>query len=267
MSDVCPICGGALSEHEFTVTRDDKWGRYPSEHTSGPATYRECIGCGAMIFKGSWDYGDAYGGGFYYGVDGDPKEFLARRFHQILSLPREKSDNVQRVARIRKFVSDEGISGEVLDVGAGMGVFLHEFLDASWQGTAVETDPNACDHLEAVLPGVTVIKGAMPSDVRYDLITLNRVLEHVPDPLDMLTAQRDLLGHKGCLYVEVPDVQSYFLDGANNEAFGYGHLIVYSPQALTLLSRKAGLEVVLLRRVVEPSAKFTLYAFLKRTSS
>jgi len=268
----CYICGAQEAKQEFQVTRPDKWGNYSSPHTSGPATYFECGNCEAMLFKGSWEYGEAYSDGFYYGVDGEkPAEFLEKRFRHILSLPRECSDNESRIARIREFVSSKQTqkSGQttVLDVGAGMGVFLSRFVDSSWLGVAVEPDPNACQHMRRFLPDVEVYEGfssGIKYNKKFELITFNRVLEHVSDPVGILRLERERLSDSGYIYLELPDTQSYYRDGPNNEAFGYGHLIVYSPIAIGILARRAGYDLVHMSRVVEPSGKFTIYGFLKK---
>jgi SAM-dependent methyltransferase len=271
----CYICGARIANREFQVTRPDKWGSYVSPHTSGPATYFECSHCEAMLFKGSWEYGDAYSDGFYYGVDGDtPAEFLEKRFRQILSLPKAASDNESRIRRIGDFLKSRYFHKEgparVLDVGAGMGVFLSRFVDSCWDGVAVEPDPNACQHLRKFLPNILVYEG-ISSGVNYntsfDLITLNRVLEHISDPVGVLASERDHLSDGGYIYLELPDTQSYYKDGLNNEAFGYGHLIVYSPIAIGILARRAGLDLVHMNRVVEPSGKFTIYGFLTKKTN
>ena len=113
---------------------------------------------------------------------------------------------------------------------------------------------------------LTIIEGTVNEidcKLSFDLITINRVLEHIFDPLDFLQSVAAKLNPKSVLYIEVPDVISYFEDGANNEAFGYGHYSVYSPEALDLVCSKANLERIESHRCIEPSTKFTLYAFYR----
>jgi SAM-dependent methyltransferase len=158
----------------------------------------------------------------------------------------------------------------VLDIGAGMGVFLYAFLDSKWEGVAVEPDRYCCELMKQKMSQATILNGyssEVPHTARYDLITLNRVLEHIKNPLPVLREEYDHLNDDGILYIELPDVWSYFYDGPNNEAFGYGHFIVYSPAALELLARGAGFELIHLNRVNEPSTKFSLYAFFRKRGS
>jgi SAM-dependent methyltransferase len=190
---------------------------------------------------------------------------------KVITLPKGKSDNLERVLRIKDFISGNKLFAQeqtrsVLDIGAGMGVFLYQFLDDSWEGTALEPEPNACKHMRNVLMNAEIINGSLaqlPLENKYDLITMNRVLEHIYDQNIILLSLKKNLKKNGIVYLELPDTESYYKDGPDNEAFGYGHYYVYSPKSLRLLTGKAGFETLEIKREVEPSGKFTIYAFLK----
>lgn len=266
----CTICGSLEIREQFTVTREDKYAQHDSNAGREPARYRECKGCGAMIFNGSAEFERSYSDGSYYSVDGDPAAFLEKRFTTVVNLPPERSDNLQRVRRIREFVGEGNGRRRVLDIGAGMGVFLYAFLNSRWDGVAVEPDRYCCALMKQKMPHAEILNGyssEVPHAARYDLITMNRVLEHIKNPLPVLREEHAHLKDDGILYIELPDVWSFFYDGPNNEAFGYGHFIVYSPAALELLAREAGFELMHLNRVMEPSTKFSLYAFFRKRGS
>ena len=142
---------------------------------------------------------------------------------------------------------------------------MYQFLDNKWDGTAVEPDSKACRHLKRVMPTISVINGEI-KDLKiekFNLITLNRVLEHVYNPAVLLSDIVSYSTQDTIIYLELPDVLSFYNDGPNNEAFGYGHYSVYSPAALDILAQKAGLETCMIDRTVEPSSKFTIYGFFK----
>ena len=65
------------------------------------------------------------------------------------------------------------------------------------------------------------------------------------------------------IYVEVPDSDSYYKGGSNDEAFGYGHYHVYSPGALINIFNLAGFKVEEIKKCIEPSKKYTLFGFFK----
>lgn len=271
---MCPICGGRKARMEFSVTREepDKYSSFLGKDDQGPAVYWECDNCEAMLWKSRPEYERIYDGFAYSSETGDPVKFIRERFEEVVSLPPQKSDNRKRVSRIRAFLAEQKLlfekdeSKDVLDVGAGMGVFLYCFLGNSWRGTAVEPDPNACNHMRDVLPRSKIIQGYFDKiDLQstFDLITLNRMLEHVANPYTLMEGIRRLLKKAGFLYLELPDVRAYFHNGPHDQDFGYGHYIIYSPIALSYLGSRSDLELVLLNRVTEPSSKHTIYAFFR----
>lgn len=272
----CTICQCENISLKFTVTREDPYAAAVFKDRSVPAEYGICSRCGCMFQTNAQDFDKAYASGEYYGVDTPTPESYARRFKKIISLPKENSDNVQRVRRIKSFLTkfqmEKNRKKRVLDMGAGLGVFLHEFLEKGWQGTAVEPDPEACVHLHQVLAGTRVHQADtnhLPRDLNknFDLLTFNRVLEHIENPVLALTKVIPLLVPGGWIYVEVPDVLSFYEDGPGNEAFGHGHYTVHSPGSLALTAQAAGLVLMHLDRVTEPSGKYTLYGFMQKTAS
>ena len=98
-----------------------------------------------------------------------------------------------------------------------MGVFLYQFLDDKWEGTAVEPDSKACRHLKRVMPTISVINGEI-KDLKiekFNLITLNRVLEHVYNPAALLCDLLNYSNQDTIIYLELPDVLSFYKDGPN----------------------------------------------------
>lgn len=270
----CLVCGSADFGSSFTVTRPDPY-RALLGADAPLARYHECRQCEGMIFEGDARAERVYETGDYYGVESDPQQFLRRRFDQVAALPPERSDNQARIARIRAFLAQQPQSGShrtqcVADIGAGMGIFLYGFVEEGWHGTAIEPDPQACAFMRARLPHLEVIVGysqGVTHSRQYDVITLNRVLEHVTDPRGLLLVEAAHLAPGGILYIEVPDVASFYHDGPNNEAFGYTHFVVFSPLTLAITLRDTPLELLALNRVREPSGKFTLYGFARARAS
>ena len=262
----CQFCLCKIERNSFVVTREDKYA-IGKDRASKHARYIECSNCGAMHLDDDPDYSSVYSDGSYYSADGDPEEFIKKRFDFVINLPKDRSDNQKRVSRIKSFLSTKVLNNQkqqkVLDVGAGMGVFLYQFLDNKWEGTAIEPDSKACRHLKRVMPDISVINGEI-KDLKlekFNLITLNRVLEHVYNPEALLSDLLNYSNQDTIIYLELPDVLSFYKDGPNNEAFGYGHYSVYSPASLDILCQKAGLETCMIDRVIEPSGKFTIYGF------
>ena len=193
---------------------------------------------------------------------------MAKRLAKILALPPERSDNAGRVAYIHAFVTqhfpDSCQRQRLLDVGAGIGVFPAAMKSSGWQVIGVEPDPRTARHLQknVGIQALSVdLSTLLPEQIGlFDLITFNKVLEHVEDPIALLSHARCLLKPQGYCYVELPDVLAA-IEGPRREEFFIEHHHVFSPVSLAMTIERAGLSTRVLERLREPSGKFTLRAF------
>ena len=261
---VCPMCAaGAMV----------RWHRYeapPEGETEfdlrGDRYVRDllrCGVCGHFVSQTDLDLSGLYEGDYMDATYAGDR--LRATYDRIMSLPPEQSDNVARVGRV---VGELGRSGTVLDVGSGLGVFPARMKEAGWQVTALDPDGRAARHTREVV-GVEAVEAdfllAQPGDLgSYDLVTLNKVLEHVPDPVSMLQRAAGLLTPGGVVYVELPDGEGAAAEGPGREEFFVEHLHVFSPASLALLVARAGLRLRRVERLREPSTKFTAFAFCER---
>jgi hypothetical protein len=154
----------------------------------------------------------------------------------------------------------------VLDVGSGLCVFLHRLkAETGWNCTALDPDPRAAAHARERV-GVNAVCGDFMrlNDLgRYDIITFNKVLEHVLDPVAMLARSHEYLARGGFVYVELPDGEAAGADSFGREEFFIDHHHVFSMQSIRTLAVRAGFDVIGTERLREPSSKYTLRAFLK----
>ena len=135
-----------------------------------------------------------------------------------------------------------------------------------WSVLAVETDSRTVTHLREAV-GID----AFDQDLMLltaddlggfvDLVSFNKVLEHVEAPLPLLSHAAGLLTEDGACYLELPDVAAAE-EGPGREEFFIEHHHVFSPASLALLAERAGFSLAALERLREPSGKFTLRALL-----
>lgn len=96
----------------------------------------------------------------------------------------------------------------LLDVGAHAGRFLAVARDAGWAVEGLELNPTTAAHASATA-GVVVHHGNVhaldPGGRRFDAVTITDVLEHVPDPVTVLSRVRELLDEGGVVAVKVPN--------------------------------------------------------------
>jgi len=147
------------------------------------------------------------------------------------------------IARFRRVEPLLFSGARVLDVGAGAGFFPHVLQSRGFEVLGIEPNQGYCEWGTANF-GVKVRNGTLQdfdfAGEPFDLITLNHVLEHLPDPAEALVRLRSWLAPGGLLVVEVPNVESEF--HAPAKRFHIGHLYNFNPDNLLRLARALGLE-------------------------
>lgn len=272
----CLICGGALEQVLLEHDTPDRFELHVGIPTDGyRRVWRACGTCGSATNEHDpanltrlASLSDSY-----YEVDfagSNPAEKFAR----VMAMPSDRSDNAGRVERVFAMVwrLHDGSSAPIraVDVGAGLGVFLARLIDRGrevgleFDATGVEPDPTAAAHLRSV-GSFGVHEGLFTGQAKLadaELITLNKVVEHVAEPLPLLTQVAESLAPAaGLAYVEVPDVATIGNRPPSDNILGALHHHLYSPEGLALLLRRAGLHPLQVARVFEPSGKITVFGF------
>ena len=271
----CSICHGELSNTLLTIHCPDRFERYINIAEEGYSRrWVECAycGCATNIFDTFSIAQLADLESSYYLVDLKGKD-LSERYAKLMNLPVGCSDNRQRVARILAQIDALQITQfSVADIGAGTGIFLSQLFaeagDRIARAVAIEPDSYAAAHL-STLQQFDVIQDTFPLRQglqHFDLVTLNKVLEHIADPLPFLSQIHSLLNQDtGVLYLEVPDVRTISLRPSNDNILGSLHRHLYSPLGLEIALRSCSYQPLQIERISEPSGKITIYAFALST--
>ena len=96
----------------------------------------------------------------------------------------------------------------LLDIGSGPGFFLKTAAERGWRVVGVEPSQQAAAHARGL--GLEIVEGFFNQETaaklgHFDVVHLNNVLEHVPNPLDLVTRARELLNRGGLLCLNVPN--------------------------------------------------------------
>jgi len=96
----------------------------------------------------------------------------------------------------------------LLDVGCGPGFFLQTALRRGWLAHGIEPSRQAAAHARTL--GALVTEGffndaSAASLGRFDAVNLSNVLEHVPDPAQLLQLAHGVLEPGGAICVTVPN--------------------------------------------------------------
>lgn len=268
----CSICDGEDGNEILLIDRPDRFEQSIGVGAQGYARpWVECLACGAAINLLPPESAQRLATlrAAYYEVDFMGSD-IGEKYRRVMSMPAGQSDNAGRVARVTDFVrrwTGAPARPRVMDIGAGTGVFLSRLVDqtaGAWEYLGIEPDPRAAAHLrqlekfavvEAMYLGQPELRG-------FNLVTLNKVLEHIEQPLPfLLQVVQSLVPDDGLLYVEVPDKLTTRLRSPQDNILGALHCHLYDPTSLGHLLRRAGLELLCVNRVAEPSGKLSVYAF------
>lgn len=134
-----------------------------------------------------------------------------------------------------------GNTGRVLDVMTGAGFLLEGFAAQLPGWEIVGHDLNNAKEATIRAAGATEFYagdlGTVPG--KYDLITMNHVLEHLADPVAMLKQAAALLKGDGHLAVMIPCFQIVYTD-----FFLMDHCSHFTPKSLNVAASMAGLDIV-----------------------
>jgi SAM-dependent methyltransferase len=138
-----------------------------------------------------------------------------------------------------------------LDIGSSAGILLTRFQD-HYQCQVVGVEPGEAYRSYAEIQGLTVypaLDELEPFEVRFDLISMAHVLEHLPDPVGYLENLRENhLSPSGWLLIEVPNLYAH-------DSFEIAHMTAFSAHTLRQVLTKAGYQVTVLRKHGQPRSE------------
>ncbi|HEY4705871.1 MAG TPA: class I SAM-dependent methyltransferase [Thermodesulfobacteriota bacterium] len=154
----------------------------------------------------------------------------------------------------------------VLDIGCGPGYFLKRGMDRGWRCTGIEPSKQAARHAAGL--GVDVVNAFFNNDTApslgtFDAVHLSEVLEHVPDPADVLKRAAGLLSRGGLICCVVPNdyspVQKVLQEKLDYDPYWLApphHINYFSFASLSGLMERSGF------RVIHSTAMFPIDFFL-----
>jgi SAM-dependent methyltransferase len=244
----CPICGHAEGNltHEvrelFLGTRD----RF---------IYGECVSCGVLWLPEPPDLTDYYQQSDYLPLktsDLRPAGATERVFRALLTDAALRGFPLARLKRSPSHWSElvrtagAGRHSRILDVGAGSGSFLRQL------------QRNGFDELTGIDPFLVAessesglrLERATLDDFHprrpFDVVFLNDVFEHVPDPRGTLRQLLRVLAPTGTVVIRIPMADSYAWRTYGTHWFGLDpprHIVIQTRKSMNLLTREVGFAI------------------------
>jgi SAM-dependent methyltransferase len=189
-----------------------------------------------------------------------PANYKPFQFQGLRGVVRWARDFIQR-SKAQVILGLAGPDGKVLDAGTGSGMLprLLARVRGSTRGLwANDFAPGIVEPLER--EGFRTIVGpaeGLQTVERFEVICLNQVLEHLPDPVGAVSHLAELLEQNGYLYIETPST-----DGLDRSLFRTGywggyhiprHFWLFNEDSLRGLMKQAGLEVTEVRYLCSPA--------------
>lgn len=138
----------------------------------------------------------------YYSEQGKYDDWLSNEE----GLNKQWRNLLKRIKRLKP-------EGDLLDIGAGIGQFLH-FAKEHYTVLGTEVSSEAV-HLAKEKFNIDLIQGIVEAvnlgDKKFDIITMHQVMEHVQFPSKTIEYCKSLLKPGGILYIGVPNEAAYSL--------------------------------------------------------
>jgi 2-polyprenyl-3-methyl-5-hydroxy-6-metoxy-1,4-benzoquinol methylase len=155
-------------------------------------------------------------------------------------------DNIfSRIAFIaEKFLPAKG---SVFEIGASVGGLMSVFKKQGWEVSGIEPSKGAWKN--AIKRGTNIKLGSfekyLPKE-KYNLVIINHTLEHVDDPVNVLSKVESMLTPGGMVLIGVPNFDSFkarFLKEKWTHILPLEHKWQYSPKSLKFLVEKTGFKI------------------------
>lgn len=240
----CPVCFSTATVPQTFTGTDALF-----ETTSKTFHFRGCTGCRSIFIDpvpGEKELAGFYPNRYWWSSTPGLLKSFEGAYRRIALF-----DHVRFIVRTREEFQGDCGPLRLLDVGCGSGTLLALLkrrgfdvlgFDASERAAAIAKAENNVD----VITGAR-LRDAELDDASFDLVTLFHVMEHVPDPHEMLAEVWRLLRGGGRLILQVPNVESWQFRLCRGHWYGLNvprHVINYSNQAICRLLSDSGFRVL-----------------------
>lgn len=237
----CPVCGRD-DKTSIRTAFDDRYGH------QGTYAIDRCNVCGHQMTSPRLSESEL---GHLYGT------YYPRKHIDVKLLLAEATEVGSIQKRLRRWWDGTNNQGqysvrpgeEMLDVGCGSGLSLLEAKSLGAEAFGVEADPNVRRIADEL--GIQVHIGSLHDSPfpgkKFDLIVLNQVIEHIPEPEQILQQLKEYLRPDGRIVLVFPNRRSLWQWLAGDKWINWHipyHLHHFDANGFRVLAQRLGYRVV-----------------------
>ena len=234
MNNKCPWCGS--DKAQINLWLKDEFLSKEDFHIC------ECLNCGllyTMPRPSKEKIGDYYKSEEYYSHQENKKGFIPKVYEAVKKVNLKHKYNL---------ATKDIKAGRLLDIGCGVGDFLHTAEEHGWSCTGVEPSEDAKNIARKKIKADLIASEDLEQipDGSFDLITMWHVLEHVDNLKWQVEQLQRLVKPQGRIVIAVPNYKSYDAQFYNELWAAYDvprHLSHFNKTTLTKIFKSKGLEL------------------------
>lgn len=199
MQNNCPVCSGKSVSSLLTV-KD----HFLSGEEFEILRCKDCSFSYTLNTPNETEIGKYYKSDEYISHSDTKKGITNRLYHIARSWMLGKKSRIATKMTIQK-------KGSLLDIGCGTGYFASHMVRKGWTCCGIETDKDARKHAEDAF-GLDVYGPEELSNFtsgEFDVVTLWHVLEHLPNPKEVIKEISRLLDNRGTCIIALPNTDSH----------------------------------------------------------
>lgn len=240
---ICNICGGKTKKIEV---KEQMLGLHEIFQ------YNQCIECGHAHLNNSPENIEKYYNSKEYYSFSSKNSFIDEalnkpsfktKLRKILLLLNIKK-NILFSAPLKALLSIKGVSKtqKILDYGCGAGQFVKELIENGFEN-ARGYDLYLPENIE--INGEVYLSNNLSNlkNNSWDIITLNHVFEHVPDPIELLKDLKKIMAPGGKLLLRFPVIDSFAFEKYRENWVQFDaprHVNLFTRKSIQLVVQKAG---------------------------
>ena len=146
---------------------------------------------------------------------------------------------------LKRILFAKTAGNKLLEIGVGSGSFLNTARKHGYEVMGVDLSASICRRVDKAY-SIKMYQGsllALEGNQLFDVIVINHVLEHVPQPIEFMDRLFRLLTPGGVVHIAVPNIDCWEAMLSGWTSFEPYHLSYFSPETLKKVVLASGFKI------------------------